>query len=138
MNEMKKLAIAKAQGKQPKVKTMKSKQPVPMKCKLKEKSRVFEKIVGAGSFDPHKDPCKGKYDFKIGRIHAMTPGKERIFFSGKKKQQDKYELIIEITKRKCANHRKDDEDMADYIHCLIASGNVSKEQAKLEYQNALL
>ena len=38
VNEMKKLATAKAQGKQPKVKNMKSKQPVPMNCKRKEKN----------------------------------------------------------------------------------------------------
>ena len=57
---------------------------------------------------------------------------------GKKNQGDKYKLIIEITKAKCAHYRKDYKDMADYIHCLIASGNVSKEHAKLEYQNALL
>ena len=55
-----------------------------------------------------------------------------------KKQGGKYTLILEITKAKCAHYRKDYKDMADYIHCLISSGNVSKKEAKLEYQNALL
>ena len=95
------------------------------------------KEVRGGPSDPHKEPCNGKYYFKIGRTHATTPGKERIYFSGKK-QGGKYTLILEITKAKCAHYRKDYKDMADYIHCLIASGNVSKKEAKLEYQNALL
>ena len=145
MNDMKKLASAKAQGKGPKVKNMKSKQPVKVK-NIKVKPVAMKgthhrkgawKEVRGGPSDPHKEPCNGKYYFKIGRTHATTPGKERIYFSGKK-QGGKYTLILEITKAKCAHYRKDYKDMADYIHCLIASGNVSKKEAKLEYQNALL
>ena len=63
--------------------------------------------------------------------------RKRIYFSGKK-QGGKYTLILEITKAKCAHYRKDYKDMADYIHCVIASGNVAKKEAKLEYLNALL
>ena len=145
MNDMKKLASAKAQGKGPKVKNMKSKQPVKVK-NIKVKPVAMKgthhrkdawKEVRGGPSDPHKEPCNGKYYFKIGRTHATTPGKERIYFSGKK-QGGKYTLILEITKAKCAHYRKDYKDMADYIHCLISSGNVSKKEAKLEYQNALL
>ena len=96
------------------------------------------KCVEKGPSDPDKEPCNGKYYFKIGKIHAMTPGKERIYFMGKKNQGDKCKLIIEICKVKCAQHRKDYVDMAEYMHCLIADGNTSKEQAKIEYENALL
>ena len=142
-NNMKKAATAKAQGKQPKVKNMKRKQPVCMKGKMQRKDgQVYERNLWSqargGPSDPHKEPCNGKYYFKISKTHAMTPGKERIYFTGKENQGDKFKLIIEITKVKCAHHGKDYVDMAEYMHCLIADGNTSKEQAKIEYENALL
>lgn len=57
---------------------------------------------------------------------------------GKKNQEDNNQLIIEICKLKCAKYRKGYVDMAQYMRCLTCDGNTSKEQANIEYDNALL
>ena len=60
-----------------------------------------------------------------------------MYFTGKKSNDSKYTLILEVTKVRCSAHKKNYMDMAEYIHLLIGDGNTTKEQAKAEYESAL-
>ena len=138
--ELKMKQDAKAKTKNAKPKT-KGAMATPKKTTLKKLEKETEiglhYLKGGGPSDPYKEPCHGKCWFKISKTHAATPGRERVYFQGKKSKDSKYTLILEVTKTRCSMHKKDYVDMAEYIHLLIGDGNMNKEQAKAEYESAL-
>ena len=136
---MKRDAMAKPKNANTKnTKTKKEIMAAPKKTKLKKETEIGQHYLkGGGPSDPFKEPCQGKCWYKIIKTHASTPGRERVYFTGKKSKDSKYTLILEVTKVRCSAHKKNYMDMAEYIHLLIGDGNTTKEQAKAEYESAL-